>query len=234
MHTSSGLDQSLASGGLGAGMLRSGSIPQAREERGERGKTTGAETEREMHSKRPRGVGSGNGRLERGGSVQGGVSSAGGGGSSAAREEDRRSEQSLNERNSRSVENSRTLNELSTGDSEDTSSSESEEPDSSPYPNNNGPRLVSMETEIETDWRPALSLLEHVFVTDVTANFVTVTVKELRYVTLSVSLCPSRCVCSVVSTQECVCLCVDWREGGEGGGLHCPTLFKLFMHTSLL
>ncbi|CDQ87923.1 unnamed protein product [Oncorhynchus mykiss] len=96
----------------------------------------------------------------------------------AAREEDRRSEQSLNERNSRSVENSRTLNELSTGDSEDTSSSESEEPDSSPYPNNNGPRLVSMETEIETDWRPALSLLEHVFVTDVTANFVTVTVKE--------------------------------------------------------
>ncbi|XP_029554852.1 chromobox protein homolog 2 [Salmo trutta] len=178
MHTSSGLDQSLASGGLGAGVLRSGSIPQAREERGERGKTTGAETEREMDSKGPRGVGSGNGRLERGGSVQGGVLLAGGGGSSAAREEDRRSEQSLNERKSRSVENSRTLNELSTGDSDDTSSSESEEPDSSPYPNNNGPRLVSMETEMETDWRPALSLLEHVFVTDVTANFVTVTVKE--------------------------------------------------------
>lgn len=51
--------------------------------------------------------------------------------------------------------------------------------DHSPYPdNNNRARLVSMEMETETDWRPARSLLEHVFVTDVTANFVTVTVKE--------------------------------------------------------
>ncbi|CDQ88083.1 unnamed protein product [Oncorhynchus mykiss] len=95
-------------------------------------------------------------------------------------QEDRKSGQSLtvNERNSRSGDNSRTLNELSTGDSDDTSSSESEECDS-PYPdNNNRARLVSMEMETETDWRPARSLLEHVFVTDVTANFVTVTVKE--------------------------------------------------------
>ncbi|CAB1312979.1 unnamed protein product [Coregonus sp. 'balchen'] len=175
MHTSSGLDQSVASGGLGAGALRSGSIPQAREERG---KNTGAETAREMNRKGPRCVGRGNGRVEKGGSVQGVVSSGGGGGASTAREEDRKSGQSLNEMNSRNFENSRTLNKLSTGDSDDTSSSESEERDSSPYPNNNGAHLVSMEMEMETDWRPALSLLEHVFVTDVTANFVTVTVKE--------------------------------------------------------
>ncbi|CAB1338592.1 unnamed protein product [Coregonus sp. 'balchen'] len=183
-HTSSGLNQGLASGGLGGGALHSGSVPPAREERGESGKDTGAETEREMDSKGLGGVGRGNGRVEKGGSVQaqGGVSTARRGGANGGRQEDRKSGQSLtvNDRNSRSGDNSRTLNELSTGDSDDTSSSESEECDSSPYPdnNNNGARLVSMEMETETDWRPARSLLEHVFVTDVTANFVTVTVKE--------------------------------------------------------
>lgn len=73
----------------------------------------------------------------------------------------------------------RSLNELSTGDSDETSSSESE-PDASLYPHNSRPSLGNNATEsdTETDWRPARSLLEHVFVTDVTANFITVTVKE--------------------------------------------------------
>lgn len=73
----------------------------------------------------------------------------------------------------------RSLNELSTGDSDDSSSSESER-DASLYPGNSRPSLGNdaTESDTETDWRPARSLLEHVFVTDVTANFITVTVKE--------------------------------------------------------
>lgn len=74
---------------------------------------------------------------------------------------------------------SRSVNELSAGDSDETSSSESEH-EASPYPGNSRPSLGNSATELdtETDWRPARSLLEHVFVTDVTANFITVTVKE--------------------------------------------------------
>nr|XP_015817572.2 chromobox protein homolog 2 [Nothobranchius furzeri] len=73
----------------------------------------------------------------------------------------------------------RSLNELSTGDSDDTSSSESER-DPSLFPSDSRPSLGdnATESDTETDWRPARSLLEHVFVTDVTANFITVTVKE--------------------------------------------------------
>ncbi|KAM4715319.1 chromobox protein homolog 2-like [Anableps anableps] len=73
----------------------------------------------------------------------------------------------------------RSLNELSTGDSDDTSSSESEH-DPSLFPDDSRPSIGSNATEsdTETDWRPARSLMEHVFVTDVTANFITVTVKE--------------------------------------------------------
>lgn len=74
---------------------------------------------------------------------------------------------------------SRSLNELSTGDSDESSSSESER-GAALYPNNSRPSLGNdaTESDTETDWRPARSLLEHVFVTDVTANFITVTVKE--------------------------------------------------------
>lgn len=74
---------------------------------------------------------------------------------------------------------SRSLNELSTGDSDETSSSESEH-NAALFPNNSRPSLGddAAESDTETDWRPARSLLEHVFVTDVTANFITVTVKE--------------------------------------------------------
>jgi len=93
---------------------------------------------------------------------------------------------------------SQTLKELSTGDSDETSSgSESERGGGGRggggsggsgsggaflYPGNR-PSLgevvaASAGLEGETDWRPARSLLEHVFVTDVTANFITVTVKE--------------------------------------------------------
>ncbi|KAM6898218.1 chromobox protein homolog 2-like isoform 4-T4 [Lycodopsis pacificus] len=75
----------------------------------------------------------------------------------------------------------RSLNELSTGDSDETSSSsESERDDGALYPNNSRPSLGDDATgsDADTDWRPARSLLEHVFVTDVTANFITVTVKE--------------------------------------------------------
>lgn len=73
----------------------------------------------------------------------------------------------------------RSVNELSAGDSDESSSSESEH-GASLYPSNSRPSLGNNATEsdTETDWRPARSLLEHVFVTDVTANFVTVTVKE--------------------------------------------------------
>uniref|UniRef100_A0A146ZN63 Chromobox 2 n=1 Tax=Fundulus heteroclitus TaxID=8078 RepID=A0A146ZN63_FUNHE len=72
----------------------------------------------------------------------------------------------------------RSLNELSTGES-DSSSSESER-DASPFPDDSRPSGGgrAAESDTETDWRPARSLMEHVFVTDVTANFITVTVKE--------------------------------------------------------
>lgn len=74
---------------------------------------------------------------------------------------------------------SRSVNELSAGDSDETSSSESEH-EASLYPGNSRPSLGNSAAALdtETDWRPARSLLEHVFVTDVTANFITVTVKE--------------------------------------------------------
>ncbi|XP_035853500.1 chromobox protein homolog 2-like isoform X1 [Sander lucioperca] len=86
----------------------------------------------------------------------------------------------LEERKHTLASQNRSLNELSTGDSDDTSSSESEQ-DASPFPNNSRrPSLGNgaTESDTETDWRPARSLLEHVSVTDVTANFITVTVKE--------------------------------------------------------
>ncbi|XP_071318802.1 chromobox protein homolog 2-like isoform X2 [Trachinotus anak] len=99
--------------------------------------------------------------------LAGGSSGRGNGG---GRQEDRK--HGLNSQN-------RSLNELSTGDSEETSSSESEH-GTSLYPNNSRPSLGNdaTESDTETDWRPTRSLLEHVFVTDVTANFITVTVKE--------------------------------------------------------
>ncbi|XP_037318763.2 chromobox protein homolog 2-like isoform X2 [Pungitius pungitius] len=74
----------------------------------------------------------------------------------------------------------RSLTELSTGDSEETSSSESERGGAASYPSadHGAGRPGLGGSDGETDWRPARSLLEHVFVTDVTANFITVTVKE--------------------------------------------------------
>ncbi|XP_077595101.1 chromobox protein homolog 2-like isoform X2 [Stigmatopora nigra] len=73
----------------------------------------------------------------------------------------------------------RGLNELSTGDSDESSSGESER-DAASYLSNSRPSLgdAATESDAETDWRPTRNLLEHVFVTDVTANFITVTVKE--------------------------------------------------------
>ncbi|XP_040885080.1 chromobox protein homolog 2-like isoform X2 [Toxotes jaculatrix] len=99
--------------------------------------------------------------------LAGGSSGRGNGG---GRQEDRK--HGLNSQN-------RSLNELSTGDSDETSSSESEH-DASLYANSSRPGLSSDAAglDMETDWRPTRSLLEHVFVTDVTANFITVTVKE--------------------------------------------------------
>lgn len=71
------------------------------------------------------------------------------------------------------------MNELSAGDSDESSSSESEK-DAAMYPGDSRPSLGNdaTDSDVETDWRPARSLLDHVFVTDVTANFITVTVKE--------------------------------------------------------
>ncbi|XP_019730142.1 chromobox protein homolog 2-like isoform X1 [Hippocampus comes] len=73
----------------------------------------------------------------------------------------------------------RGLNDLSTGDSEDSSSGEWER-DATSYPSDGRPSLgdAATESDTETDWRPTRNLLEQVFVTDVTANFITVTVKE--------------------------------------------------------
>ncbi|XP_029383497.1 chromobox protein homolog 2-like [Echeneis naucrates] len=77
------------------------------------------------------------------------------------------------------ISQNRSLNEFSTGDSDETSSSESEH-GALLYPSNSRPSLGNdaTESDTETDWRPTRNLMEHVFVTDVTANFITVTVKE--------------------------------------------------------
>ncbi|KAM6162988.1 chromobox protein homolog 2 [Rhynchocyon petersi] len=66
-----------------------------------------------------------------------------------------------------------TLSEMSTG--EENSSSDSD-PDSAPLPGTGQNLSVSVQTS--QDWKPPRSLIEHVFVTDVTANLITVTVKE--------------------------------------------------------
>lgn len=73
---------------------------------------------------------------------------------------------------------SRSLNELSTGDSDDTSSGESEPSGAAFALSRPSLGVRATDSDTETDWRPARSVLEHVFVTDVTANFITVTVKE--------------------------------------------------------
>lgn len=65
------------------------------------------------------------------------------------------------------------LSEMSTG--EENSSSDSD-PDSASAPGAEQNLSVSVQTS--QDWKPTRSLLEHVFVTDVTANLITVTVKE--------------------------------------------------------
>ncbi|XP_017380448.1 chromobox protein homolog 2 [Cebus imitator] len=66
-----------------------------------------------------------------------------------------------------------TLPEMSAG--EESSSSDSD-PDSTSPPSTGQNPSVSVQTS--QDWKPPRSLIEHVFVTDVTANLITVTVKE--------------------------------------------------------
>lgn len=66
-----------------------------------------------------------------------------------------------------------TLSEVSSA--EDSSSSDSDpDPASPPSAQHN----LSVSVQTSQDWKPPRSLLEHVFVTDVTANLITVTVKE--------------------------------------------------------
>ncbi|NXK52660.1 CBX2 protein, partial [Chauna torquata] len=64
------------------------------------------------------------------------------------------------------------LSEMSTG--EETSSDSDR--DSASFPGTGQNMSVSIQTS--QDWKPTRSLIEHVFVTDVTANLITVTVKE--------------------------------------------------------
>ncbi|KAM3864362.1 chromobox protein homolog 2 [Diretmus argenteus] len=64
------------------------------------------------------------------------------------------------------------MNEMSTGEEESSSDSDRD----SSYPGNG--RDLSISVQTNQDWKPTRSLIEHVFVTDVTANLVTVTVKE--------------------------------------------------------
>ncbi|NXS89456.1 CBX2 protein, partial [Erpornis zantholeuca] len=64
------------------------------------------------------------------------------------------------------------LSEVSTG--EDTSSDSDQDSASLPGAGQN----MSVSIQTSQDWKPTRSLIEHVFVTDVTANLITVTVKE--------------------------------------------------------
>ncbi|NXB23946.1 CBX2 protein, partial [Rhagologus leucostigma] len=64
------------------------------------------------------------------------------------------------------------LSEVSTG--EDTSSDSDRDSASLPGAGQN----MSVSIQTSQDWKPTRSLIEHVFVTDVTANLITVTVKE--------------------------------------------------------
>ncbi|NWW79238.1 CBX2 protein, partial [Climacteris rufus] len=64
------------------------------------------------------------------------------------------------------------LSEMSTGD--DTSSDSDRDSASLPGVGQN----MSVSIQTSQDWKPTRSLIEHVFVTDVTANLITVTVKE--------------------------------------------------------
>ncbi|NWY17955.1 CBX2 protein, partial [Aphelocoma coerulescens] len=64
------------------------------------------------------------------------------------------------------------LSEVSTG--EDTSSDSDRDSASLPAAGQN----MSVSIQTSQDWKPTRSLIEHVFVTDVTANLITVTVKE--------------------------------------------------------
>ncbi|NWV29424.1 CBX2 protein, partial [Origma solitaria] len=64
------------------------------------------------------------------------------------------------------------LSEMSTG--EDTSSDSDRDSASLPGVGQN----MSVSIQTSQDWKPTRSLIEHVFVTDVTANLITVTVKE--------------------------------------------------------
>ncbi|XP_051851400.1 chromobox protein homolog 2 [Antechinus flavipes] len=66
------------------------------------------------------------------------------------------------------------LSEMSTA--EESSSTDSER-DSASFPGTAGQNL-SVSIQTSQDWKPTRSLIEHVFVTDVTANLITVTVKE--------------------------------------------------------
>ncbi|XP_060108354.1 chromobox protein homolog 2 isoform X2 [Heteronotia binoei] len=66
-----------------------------------------------------------------------------------------------------------TPSEMSTGEEETTSDSDR---DSASFPGAGQNMSVSIQTS--QDWKPTRSLIEHVFVTDVTANLITVTVKE--------------------------------------------------------
>ncbi|CAM4631833.1 unnamed protein product [Lepidochelys olivacea] len=65
------------------------------------------------------------------------------------------------------------LSEMSTGEEETSSDSDR---DSASFPGMGQNMSVSIQTS--QDWKPTRSLIEHVFVTDVTANLITVTVKE--------------------------------------------------------
>ncbi|XP_011523685.1 chromobox protein homolog 2 isoform X2 [Homo sapiens] len=87
-----------------------------------------------------------------------------------------------------------TLPEMSAG--EESSSSDSD-PDSASPPSTGQNPSVSVQTS--QDWKPTRSLIEHVFVTDVTANLITVTVKESP---TSVGFFNLRPLCSPLLPQE--------------------------------
>lgn len=65
-----------------------------------------------------------------------------------------------------------------TSTGEEGSSCSDSDQDSSPCYPGNGARDLSVSLQGGQEWKPTRSLIEHVFVTDVTANLVTVTVKE--------------------------------------------------------
>ncbi|NWS22341.1 CBX2 protein, partial [Pachyramphus minor] len=128
-----------------------------------------------------KGSGGGTAAVGASGAKGAGLSAAGGDGSKSKKQTHRAGDRDLAKGGSAGAQEGHAaaesrkpsaLSEVSTGD--DTSSDSDR--DSASFPGVGQNMSVSIQTS--QDWKPTRSLIEHVFVTDVTANLITVTVKE--------------------------------------------------------